>query len=154
MNLIDISIKAAIEAATKCGNSDLPIGASLVDENGGVLGVACNQVGNTDAPSRHAELIVLDQVGTMRLKEFRGTLTMATTLEPCPMCAWAIRSVHIRTLVYGARNPVYGAAGSALDLLLDTRFGSQVEVIGGILEDQCQNLLADSFLRLRDNSQW
>jgi len=72
------------------------------------------------------------------------------TLEPCTMCAGAVTAARLGRVVYGAADPRAGAAGSLWDVLRDRRLSPHIEVIGGVLEDECANLLREFFEHLRD----
>lgn len=135
-------------------DGEVPVGAALFDGSGTLVMSAANTVQLYDDPTGHAELNILRNLGVSGLRELRGQATLAVTLEPCPMCAWAIKCAGIARLIFGAYNPYYGAAGSYLDLLRDGRSGRSVEVIPGELMEECSRLLNDTFLKLRDNSEW
>jgi len=143
------ALEAAKEAAAR---GEVPVGAVIVhgptDE---VLSVASNRVLEFKDPTAHAELLAIREACKKNKSERLVDCDLYVTLEPCPMCAWAIRSSGIGKLIFGAYNPQYGAAGSVYDLLRDTRHGRRVEVIGGVLEEECQRLLGGAFDEIRDN---
>jgi tRNA(adenine34) deaminase len=143
--------QALIEARAAGERGDIPIGALVVDANGTVLAVAGNRREVDRDPTAHAEVLALrdaaHQLGDWRLSD----CTLIVTVEPCPMCAWAIRSAGIGRLVFGAYNSQYGAAGSVYDLLRDGRYGRSVEVIGGVLEEECKQVLGGAFSDIRNN---
>ncbi|MDY0404092.1 nucleoside deaminase [Virgibacillus sp. 179-BFC.A HS] len=95
----------------------------------------------------HAELIAIAQankkIGSWRLED----CTLYVTLEPCPMCAGAIVQSRIKRVVYGAPDPKAGCAGTLLNLLQEDRFNHQAEVVSGVLEEECSQLLKDFFVR-------
>jgi len=144
-------IRLAIEVASSKSFTDLPIAAVVIDSAGEIVGSSRNCVVARGQVTAHAELLAISGIDMATLKENGRELSMAVTLEPCPMCAWAIRSAGIGRLVFGAYNPNYGAAGSVFDLLRDPRFGRSVEVIGGVLEEECRILLGDAFIFMRNN---
>ena len=144
-------MRLALEVASSGSPSDLPIAAVIADVDGSVIGSSKNSVVANSQVTAHAELMTLESVGLATLKNKGEHMTIAITLEPCPMCAWAIRSAGIGRLVFGAYNPQYGAAGSVYDLLRDSRHGPSVEVVGGVLEKECQQLLGDAFSDIRNN---
>ena len=76
---------------------------------------------------------------------------MYVTLEPCPMCAGAIVQSRIPTVIYGAKDPKGGCCGTIYNLLDESKFNHQCEVISGVLEEECGQLLSDFFRELRDN---
>ena len=144
-------MRLALEVASSGSPNDLPIAALIADSDGSVIGSSKNCVVASGQVTAHAELVTLESVGLTWLKNKGEHMTIVVTLEPCPMCAWAIRSAGIGRLVFGAYNPQYGAAGSVYDLLRDSRHGRGVEVIGGVLEKECQLLLGDAFSHIRNN---
>ena len=144
----------ALEVASDSSSSDLPIGAILIDGSGLIIGSSRNAVLEKGDATAHAELLAVGSVPLKTLKRDAELMTIAVTLEPCPMCAWAIRSAGIGRLVFGAYNPQYGAAGSVYDLLRDGRHGRSVEVVGGIMEEECRVLLGDVFSDMRNNGPW
>ena len=144
-------MRIALEIASCRSSDDIPIAAILIDGFGSIIGSSRNAVIERGEATAHAELLVIRSLDLGDFKHDAQKMTMAVTLEPCPMCAWAIRSSGIGRLVFGARNPQYGAAGSVYDLLRDGRHGRIVEVIGGVLEEECQQLLGDAFSDIRNN---
>jgi len=146
-------ISLALEVAASSGSlQDLPIGAIITNLSGSVIAWSKNAVVQKDQHTAHAEMLALAGLGISTLKRDAGDMTLAVTLEPCPMCAWAIRSAGIGRLVFGAYNVRYGAAGSVYDLLRDGRHGRRIEVLGGVLEQECRQLLGNAFSDIRDNS--
>ena len=141
----------ALELASFGAAPDLPIAAIITNSAGSVIVSSRNAVIQKDQHTAHAEMLAIAGVGLETLKHEAGRMTIAVTLEPCPMCSWAIRSAGIGRLVFGAYNPLYGAAGSVYDLLRDRRHGRRVEVIAGVLEKECQQLLGDAFSEIRNN---
>ena len=145
-------IRLALEVAASVHSpQDLPIAAIITDSSGSVVASSKNAVVQTDQPTAHAEMLVIAGLGMKTLKRDAAHMTMSVTLEPCPMCAWAIRSAGIGRLIFGAYNQQYGAAGSVYDLLRDSRHGRRIEVLGGVLEHECKQLLGDAFSDIRDN---
>ena len=147
----DDLIRLAIEVASSGSPEDLPIAAILVDRFGSVIASSRNAIIQSGEATAHAELLVIGSLDLSTFKCDAETMTLVVTLEPCPMCAWAIRSVGIGRVIFGAYNPQYGAAGSVYDLLRDRRHGRRVEVFGGVLEEECQQLLGDAFSNIRNN---
>jgi tRNA(adenine34) deaminase len=144
--------QALIEARVAGEHGDIPIGAVVVDAHGTVLAVAGNRREVDQDPTAHAEVLALReaarQVGDWRLSD----CTLVVTVEPCPMCAGAIVLSRISTLVLGAWNDDYGAAGSRWDLVRDRRLNHQVEVVGGIRADECSALLKDFLAHQRGDA--
>ncbi len=131
---------------------DVPIGAVLVLDDV-MIASGYNQKEAGKDPTLHAEMIAIRN-GASRLGNWRlsGT-TLYTTLEPCPMCAEAIIQARIDRLVFGAYDPVAGAAGSAFNLFISRRACPLPEVTGGIHETICSELIADFFHSRRDDAQ-
>ena len=128
---------------------DVPVGAVVVAADGAVIGAGHNLCLASTDPTAHAEVVAIRQAcaatGSWRL----DGCTLVVTLEPCTMCAGAVRSARIRRVVYGATDQKAGAAGSLWDILHDRRLGPPVEVIGGVLAGPCGQLLSDFFEHLR-----
>ena len=139
------TLMAAAIAEAKLAQVDVPVGAVLVSGYGEVVASAHNQKELTGDPSGHAEILALRKAaeakGNWRLED----LTMVVTLEPCVMCAGAIVAARLKEVVFGAFDEKVGAAGSAYDIVRDSRLGGNVGVVGGVLETECQELLKDFF---------
>ena len=146
----EIAMRRALliaEEALKSG--DVPVGAVVLDTFGEVLGQGRNQREEENDPSAHAEIVALRQAakatGSWRL----DGLTLVVTLEPCAMCAGAIAQARIKTVVFGAWDEKAGAVGSVWDVLRDPRAPHQVEVIAGVMEEECAEILKKFFEELR-----
>ena len=137
-------MRAALAEARLC-SIDVPVGAVVVDADGSVLGVGHNAREATGDPTAHAEIVALraaaSSAGSWRL----SGVTMAVTLEPCVMCAGALVLARVSRLIYGAVDPKAGAAGSLWDVVRDRRLNHRLEVIGGVLDDECGALLREFF---------
>jgi tRNA(adenine34) deaminase len=143
-------MRVAIEQAERALEKDeVPIGAIIVyrDE---VIASGFNVRELSQETLSHAELIAIQQankkIGSWRLEE----CSLYVTLEPCPMCAGAIVQSRIKRVVYGAKDPKAGCAGSLMNLLDDQRFNHQVEVVSGVMENECSQLLTSFFKALRE----
>jgi tRNA(adenine34) deaminase len=136
------------QAMLSAAAGEVPIGAVLVRQ-GSVLAQSHNHREAWQDPTSHAEMIVIQEaaraLGQWRLIE----TTLFVTLEPCAMCLGAILLSRIPRLVFGARDPKAGACGSVLDFASDPRLNHRVEVMGGILEEESQQLLSKFFKELR-----
>jgi tRNA(adenine34) deaminase len=134
---------AAIAEAFKC-TEDVPVGA-LVIKDERIIGAGHNNREKSKDPTAHAEIVAIRQAAK-HLADWRLTdATLYTTLEPCPMCAEAMLQARVSRVVFGAYDPKSGALGSAFNLYCDGRIYPLPEVIGGIMEGPCQNLLLDFF---------
>ena len=133
------------EARLATGGADVPVGAVVVDADGELLGAGHNAREATGDPTAHAEIVALRAaaatVGSWRLTG----ATMAVTLEPCTMCAGALVLARVTRLVYGAVDPKAGAVGSLWDVVRDRRLNHRLEVVGGVLDDECGALLREFF---------
>ena len=135
------------EAEQALGHDDVPVGAVLV-HGGEVIGAGHNERELRADPTAHAEMIAIREgsraVGSWRLLD----TVLYVTLEPCAMCAGAIVLARIPRVVYGAVDPKAGAAGSVLDILGEPRLNHRPDVAGGLLEEECAELLR-AFFRSR-----
>jgi tRNA(adenine34) deaminase len=139
--LMSLAIERAREAE---GHGDVPIGA-VIARDGEPLAVAGNERELRRDPTAHAEVLAIRAaaaaLGGWRLP---GT-TIYVTLEPCAMCAGAIVLARIPEVVFGARDPKAGAAGSVLDILHEPSLNHRPRVTGGLMEDECAALLRGFF---------
>lgn len=128
---------------------DVPIGA-VIARGGRIVAAAFNRRIVDRDPTAHAELLAI-RAAAAELGDWRLTdCTLAVTLEPCPMCAGAILLARIARLVYGAADPKAGAVDTLYQLCTDPRLNHRVEVVGGVLADDCGQLLTDFFRRQRE----
>ena len=128
---------------------DVPVGALIVNEVGEIVSFGKNEREKDTDPTAHAEILAIrragEKLGSWRLND----LTLIVTLEPCVMCAGAILQSRLKRLVFGAFDQKAGAVGSCLDVIRDVRALSKVEVVSGVLEDECAKLLTDFFATKR-----
>ncbi len=138
-------MQRAIEAA-HLAKDEIPVGAVIVKDNE-VIASACNKKECENDVTAHAEILALRQAAS-RLGRWRlEDCVMYVTLEPCPMCAWAILQSRLKAVYFGAYDPNYGALGSVIDLRCQAN--SKMKVYGGILEEECKQLLDDYFKNIR-----
>lgn len=138
-------MKSAIEEALKC-NIDVPVGC-VIKKDGEVVSSAHNRRELDDDVTAHAEILAIKDAQKV-LKTSRLTdCEMYVTLEPCPMCAWAILQSGIKTLYFGSYNPQYGGIESKVNLKEIAK--SKIKVYGGIEEEECDKILRDFFERIR-----
>ena len=137
--------RALEEAATAARAGDVPVGAVVVGPDGAVLGTGRNAREAASDPTAHAEVLALRAagaaLGTWRL----AGCTLVVTLEPCTMCAGALVLARVDRLVLGAWDPKAGATGSVRDVVRDGRLNHRVEVVAGVLADECGRVLRDFF---------
>lgn len=138
-------MQRALELARRAEQQDeVPIGALVVSENQ-VIGEGWNHpIGGVD-PTAHAEIIAL-RAAASRLGNYRLTgSTLYVTLEPCPMCAGAIVQARVARVVFGATDPLAGAAGTVFNLLQSANLNHRADVQGGVLAEECSHLLKRFF---------
>jgi tRNA(adenine34) deaminase len=140
--------EALRQAMAALDDDEVPVGAVIV-QDGRVIGRAHNQRERLGDPTAHAEMIAITQaaesVGNWRLEN----CTMYVTLEPCAMCAGAVVLARLPRLVFGARDPKAGAVGSIYDIPRDPKLNHVVDVTGGVLEQECGDILTEFFRRKR-----
>ncbi|MBG9816636.1 tRNA adenosine(34) deaminase TadA [Bacillus safensis] len=142
-------MQEAISEAIKAEQiGEVPIGAIIVVDDQ-IVSRAHNLRESEQRAIAHAELLAIDEAckaaGSWRLED----AVLYVTLEPCPMCAGAIVLSRVKKVVFGAFDPKGGCAGTLMNLLDDERFNHQSEVIGGVLENECGELLSQFFRNLR-----
>ena len=145
----EIYMQLALQLAAEAYDAgEIPIGAVAVYQNQ-VIATARNEKEQRQDATAHAELLVM-QRAAQHLQRWRlEGVTVYCTLEPCPMCAGAMVNTRIKRLVYGCRDEKAGAAGSVIDLVRYPGLNHQVEVVEGILREDCTQLLTEFFQDLR-----
>lgn len=142
-------MKEALEEAKKgLAKGEVPVGAVVAGPDGEIMGRSHNLPICLNDPTAHAEILALRQAGAYSRNYRLPNTTLVVTVEPCPMCMGAALHARIARLVFGAPDPKSGAAGSLFDLARDKRLNHRIEVIGGIMEEECAGLLRH-FFRLR-----
>jgi tRNA(adenine34) deaminase len=127
---------------------EVPVGAVLV-RDGQVLSKAFNQPITHHDPSAHAEMLALRQAALAEQNYRLPGTTLYVTLEPCTMCAGAMMHARVERVVYGAADPKTGAAGSVLDVFSAKQINHQTSVEGGVMGEECGQLLRDFFKERR-----
>jgi len=144
----DLMRQAITLAREALETGDVPVAAMVLDEGGAIVSMACNTKERDHDPTAHAEILALRMAGHKMENANLTGHTLVVTLEPCVMCAGAIAQARISRLVFGAWDAKAGAAGSVHDLVRDRTLPHRVaEVIGGVLEKECSELLSDFFRR-------
>ena len=139
-------MQAALSLAKVAADKgDVPVGAIVVNEAGEIFGTGQNLREQNNDPTAHAEIVALrnasEKLGSWRLDD----LTIVVTLEPCAMCAGAILQSRVKRLVFAAWDEKAGAVGSVMDVIRDPRALTKVEVVTGIMEKECSEVLKDFF---------
>jgi tRNA(adenine34) deaminase len=142
----NLIMQAALSLAKVAADKgDVPVGAIVVNDAGEILGTGQNLREQNNDPTAHAEIVALrnasEKLGSWRLDD----LTLVVTLEPCAMCAGAILQSRVKRLVFAAWDEKAGAVGSVMDVIRDPRALTKVEVITGIMEKECSEVLTDFF---------
>jgi len=138
-----LALTEAEKASQK--SQDVPVGAVILNAAGEVIATGRNERELHKDPTAHAELLAIREAAS-KLQDWRlEDCTLVVTLEPCVMCAGAIVAARIPRVVFGAWDKRVGASGSLYDLLRDARLGAPVEVIQGVLEDECAAQLRQFF---------
>ena len=144
------AMRLALDAAREAlSTGDVPVGAVLLDETGVVVGADHNRREELSDPTAHAETLLMSararQLGDWRLPGH----TLVVTLEPCVMCAGAAVLARLDRIVYGAADLKAGAAWSLYNIPQDRRLNHRVELVDGVLEEECSALLSDFFTTRR-----
>ena len=144
-----IALREAQEAFEK---GEVPVGAIVVFEDR-VIGRGFNQTESFHDATSHAEIIALsaafNHFGDWRLEN----CILFSTLEPCAMCAGAAILSRIKTIVFGAHDPKFGACGSIFNLPSDKRLNHNIEIVSGVLSDEVSALMKDFFRQVRTNKE-
>ena len=124
---------------------DVPVGALVVDAAGQVVGEGWNLREVEQDPTAHAEVVAL-RAAAQRLGSWRlEGCTLVVTMEPCPMCAGASMLARVERIVLGGWDPKLGACGSVWDVVRDRRSTHRAEVVGGVLEEECGEVVRRFF---------
>jgi tRNA(adenine34) deaminase len=138
-------LEAMAEARAAEAAGEVPVGAIIVSASGEVIAHGDNRVLRTSDPTAHAEIVALRSAG-MFLGNYRLLgCTLYSTLEPCSMCAGAILHARISRLVYAAADPKAGACGSVLSVMNHPALNHRVELVQGVLAEECGSMLTEFF---------
>jgi tRNA(adenine34) deaminase len=141
-SLMRIAIQLGQDAAE---HNDVPVGAVVVNERGKILGLGKNEREKSNDPLAHAELMAIRDAAKNQNSYRFDDLTLVVTLEPCAMCAGAILQSRLSRVVFGAFDEKAGAVGTSWDLIRDPRALVKIEVISGVLKDECAELIKNFF---------
>jgi len=145
---IELMQEALREAEIAYSHQEVPIGAVVVYQNK-IITRAHNRKEELQDPTAHAEILALQEaaryLGSWHLED----IDLYVTLEPCPMCAYAMLQARIKRLIFGTPDPKAGAAGSVINIVQDKRFNHQIEIVSGVLEEECSLILQKFFQERR-----
>jgi tRNA(adenine34) deaminase len=127
---------------------EVPVGALVVNYDV-VIGEGWNNPIGTHDPTAHAEIVALRAAAQAQRNYRLDAATLYVTLEPCAMCIGALMTARVARVVFGAWDPKAGACGSVLDLPRESALGLRIDVFGGVLNDECAELLREFFVSKR-----
>lgn len=139
-------MRLALEGARAAGAAgDVPVGAVVLDEFGVPFASGWNEREVLSDPTAHAEVVALREAARLRGSWRLSGCTLVVSLEPCVMCAGAAVSARVSRVVFGAWDEKAGAVGSVYDVLRDGLLNHSVEVVAGVLADECGGVLREFF---------
>jgi len=139
-------MKLAIKEAKKAGQkAEVPIGAVLVAESGDILSLSHNQAITLADPTAHAEILALRKAAQKVVNYRLLDTTLYVTIEPCIMCMGAIVHARVARVVFGAKDLKWGASGSLYNFAEDVRLNHRPEIIQGVCQDECRELIQEFF---------
>ena len=145
----EIFMMEAIRQALKASAADeVPVGAVIVYERK-IIAKAHNQIETLKDPTAHAEMIAITQATNYLSSKWLRECTLYVTIEPCSMCAGALVLARIARVCFGAKDPKTGACGSVINIANHKSLNHRMEVDGGILTDECSELVSEFFQKKR-----
>jgi len=142
----DLAMVAALDVARLAlAAGEVPIGAVVLDPSGAVIASAHNEREALRDPTAHAEVVALRRAGAALGAWQLSGCTLVVTVEPCTMCAGALVLARVARVVFGAWDPKAGAVGSLWDVVRDRRLNHRPEVVAGVRESECAQLVAAFF---------
>lgn len=127
---------------------EVPVGCVVFDEAGEIIGRGRNRREEARDACAHAEVEAIRAACAQRGSWNLSGCGLAVTLEPCPMCAGAIINARLSLVAYGAKEPLSGSVGSVINLF-EENYGRKPKVYGGVLREDCADILSEFFARLR-----
>ncbi len=143
--------KAVLLAEEAAENNEVPVGAVIVKENI-IVGKGYNQVERLKDPTAHAEILAISAACDTLENKYLDGCTLYVTLEPCAMCAGALVWSKIERVVFGTSDPNAGGCGSLFNIASNKNLNHQIEIIQGVLENDCEYILKEFFRKKRTNS--
>jgi tRNA(adenine34) deaminase len=149
LDLLYFMREALREAGKALTQGEVPVGAIVVGHAHEILARDHNRCISLSDPTAHAEILAIRQASKM-LDNYRlNETTIFVTIEPCPMCMGAIINARVQRLVFGALDPKFGASGSVYNLADDEKLHHKLQVIPGIMEEECGQIMRDFFRQRR-----
>lgn len=149
MSWVEHMNTALAQAREAAGRGEVPVGAVLVGPDGAPVAADRNRREGLGDPTAHAEVLVLSAAARARGGWRLEGHTLVVTLEPCPMCAGAAVNARLERIVYGVADPKAGAAWSLYNIPGDRRLNHRMEIVAGVMEDECRRALEDFFRERR-----
>ena len=140
--------QALSQAQLAAAAGEVPVGAVLV-RDGQIISTGFNQPITNSDPSAHAEMMALRAAAQSESNYRLPSTTLYVTLEPCTMCAGAMLHARVERVVFGATDPKTGAAGSVLNVFSEKQINHQTQIEGGIMGEECGQVLRDFFKERR-----
>jgi len=142
-------MQEALKEAVKAFECDeVPVGAVIIYKKQ-IIARAHNQIVTLKDPTAHAEMIAITQAANYLRNERLINCSLYATIEPCPMCAGASVLARINKIVYGADDPKSGACGSIINIASNKKLNHRIEVISGVMREDCSALLKEFFKKKR-----
>ena len=142
-------MKLILKRSEVIGKYELPISAVIIDEKGRCIGRGSNRRNTSNDPLGHAELIALRQASLIKNDWRFNECMIITNLEPCTMCASTLIQARMGKVIYGASDQKRGGLGGSIDLSKHKSSHHKMEVIGGVLEEECKLIIKLWFKKLR-----
>ncbi len=149
LDLFHLMKQALSEAEKGSSMGEVPVGAVLTSPEGQIVAKAYNQPIALGDPTAHAEILAIRKAGLFFRNYRLNNTTLVVTLEPCLMCMGAAINARIARLVFGTVDQKAGAAVSLYNLAEDKRLNHRIEVVSGIMEEECRSLIQDFFRNRR-----
>lgn len=140
---------ALTEASNAAEEGEVPVGAVILHK-GQIVAQDHNRIVQNNDPTAHAEMLVIRQATQKLEVRWLSECTLYVTLEPCAMCAGAMVLARIPYLVFGAFDTKTGACGSLRNVVADPRLNHRMDVLGGVLQRECSQILKQFFVTRRE----
>ncbi len=148
----ETQMKIALTEALKAyDEGEIPVGAVLTNEDGILICKNHNRIEQFNDATAHAEILTIREASRILNRRRLSGCTLYVTMEPCPMCAGAAVLSRISRLVYGVTDSKFGASESLFNITNNPNLNHQIEVVAGVLEDECREITKKFFAELRKN---